>query len=169
MTQELEIVMKELEKHEYETKFDEYYSTLSIWKNKDKNDEFDFCEFNLYFHDSFKQWKFMTFEDFAEFFKNKKDELVKEDDLETEKKNYENVLKILENVTEKYKDKKFEKHDKTLENMIERNISLDDVFEFFENKILEIPGREVDSGDIIRIKEEMYKNFKLVQSEKNKK
>lgn len=166
MTQELEIVMKEFEKHGYEIKFDEDVSTLSIWKDKDKNGKFDFCIFDLYFHDSFKQWKFMNFEDFATFFKNKKDELVEENDLETEKENYENVLKILENLAEKYKDKKFEKHDKTLEDMIQKNISLDDVLEFFENEILDIPGCELDSWDIECIKEEMYKNFKLVRNKK---
>ena len=166
MTQELEIVMKELENHGYETNFDEYYSTLSIWKNKDKDGKLDFCEFNLYFHNSFKQWKFMTLEDFATFFKNKKDKLVKEDDLETEKENYENVLKILESLAEKYKNKKIEKHDKTLEDMIQKNISLDDVLEFFENEILGIPVCEIDSWDIECIKEEMYKNFNLVRDEK---
>lgn len=166
MTQELEIIMKELEKHGYETKFDEYYSTLSIWKNKEKDSEFDFCEFNLYFHDSFKQWKFMNFNDFATFFKIKKDGLVEYDDLKMEKENYENVLKILENLAEKYKDKKFEKHDKTLEDMIQRNISLDDILELFENEILDIPGCEVDSGDINRIKEEMYKKFNLIRNKK---
>ena len=158
--------MKELKNNGYEVNFDEYNSTLSIWKNKDKDGKFDFCEYNLYFHDSFKQWKFMNFNDFAILFKIKKDELVKNDDLETEKENYENVLKILENLAEKYKDKKFDKHDNTLENMIQRNISLDDILEFFEDEILAIPGCEVDSGDINRIKEEMYKKFNLVRNKK---
>lgn len=166
MTQELEIVMKELENHGYEVSFDEYNSTLNICKNKEKDGEFDFCIFDLYFHDSFKQWKFMTLEDFAIFFKSKKNELVEDDALETEKENYKNVLKILENLAEKYKDKKFEKHDNTLENMIQRNISLDDVLEFFEDEILDIPGCEIDSWDIECIKEEMYKNFNLVRNKK---
>ena len=142
MTQELEIVMKELENHGYEVSFDEYNSTLNICKNKEKDGEFDFCIFDLYFHDSFKQWKFMTLEDFAI------------------------LLKILENLAEKYKDKKFEKHDNTLENMIQRNISLDDVLEFLEDEILDIPGCEIDSWDIECIKEEMYKNFNLVRNKK---
>ena len=166
MTQELEIVMKELENHGYETKFDEDVSTLSIWKNKEKDGKFDFCIFDLYFRDTFKQWKFMNFNDFAIFFKNKKDEIVKETDLKTEKENYENVLKILESLGKKYKDEKFEKHDKTLEDMIQRNISLDDVLDFFENEILDIPGCEIDSWNIWCIKDEIYKNFNLVRNEK---
>ena len=166
MTQELEIVMKELENHGYEVSFDEYNSTLSICKNKEKDGEFDFCIFDLYFYDSFKQWKFMTLEAFATFFKSKKDELVKDDGLETEKENYKNVLKILENLAEEYKDKKFEKHDNTLENMIQKNISLDDVLDFFEDEILDIPGCEIDSWDIQCIKEEMYKKLNLVRDKK---
>lgn len=166
MTQELEIVMKELENHGYETNFDEYNSVLSIEKNGEKDSKFDFCLFDLYIHDKFKQWKFMTLEDFATFFKNKKNKLVKENDLETEKENYENILKILENITKKYKDKEFKKHDKTLEDMIQRNISLDDIIEFFENEILDIPGCEVNNEDIKRIKELMYKEFNLVLNTK---